>query len=129
MVLDDDPTGTQTVHNVCVLAEWSVDVLAKEVQTCFFLGRGEVYSSLLQYTTARYDMIAVPHYRYGRPIIICGVSRSLYRRGMLGSPARTQTVWCTSVNSDHDYGVHKRLVSDRARIDVSHILRKRGHHL
>lgn len=31
VVLDDDPTGTQTVHGVPVLAEWSVDVLAREV--------------------------------------------------------------------------------------------------
>lgn len=31
VVLDDDPTGTQTVHSVSVLAEWSVDSLAKEV--------------------------------------------------------------------------------------------------
>lgn len=31
VVLDDDPTGTQTVHSVPVLAEWSVDILAKEV--------------------------------------------------------------------------------------------------
>lgn len=33
VVLDDDPTGTQTVHSVPVLAEWSVDILAKEVCT------------------------------------------------------------------------------------------------
>lgn len=33
VVLDDDPTGTQTVHSVPVLAEWSVENLAKEVQT------------------------------------------------------------------------------------------------
>lgn len=33
VVLDDDPTGTQTVHSVPVLAEWSVDALAKEVRT------------------------------------------------------------------------------------------------
>lgn len=32
VVLDDDPTGTQTVHSVPVLAEWSVDNLAKEVK-------------------------------------------------------------------------------------------------
>lgn len=31
VVLDDDPTGTQTVHSVPVLADWSVDVLKKEV--------------------------------------------------------------------------------------------------
>ena len=31
VVLDDDPTGTQTVHSVPVLAEWSVGILAKEV--------------------------------------------------------------------------------------------------
>lgn len=32
VVLDDDPTGTQTVHSVPVLAEWSVDILIKEVR-------------------------------------------------------------------------------------------------
>lgn len=31
VVLDDDPTGTQTVHSVPVLAEWSVDALVHEV--------------------------------------------------------------------------------------------------
>lgn len=34
VVLDDDPTGTQSVHSVPVLAEWSVDILAKEVCVC-----------------------------------------------------------------------------------------------
>lgn len=38
VVLDDDPTGTQTVHSVPVLAEWSVDILAKEVRVCVFAG-------------------------------------------------------------------------------------------
>lgn len=32
VVLDDDPTGTQTVHSVPVLADWSVDTLAREVR-------------------------------------------------------------------------------------------------
>lgn len=32
VVLDDDPTGTQTVHSVPVLAEWSVEKLVKEVR-------------------------------------------------------------------------------------------------
>src|SRR5437899_6746989 len=30
VVLDDDPTGTQTVHNVPVLTEWSVESLQRE---------------------------------------------------------------------------------------------------
>ncbi|MDF9797918.1 uncharacterized protein YgbK (DUF1537 family) [Catalinimonas alkaloidigena] len=30
VVLDDDPTGTQTVYDVPVLTEWSADVIAKE---------------------------------------------------------------------------------------------------
>ena len=29
VVLDDDPTGTQTVHGVSVLTDWSVDILSK----------------------------------------------------------------------------------------------------
>ncbi len=32
VVLDDDPTGTQTVHDIAVLTEWSVDSLAAELQ-------------------------------------------------------------------------------------------------
>jgi uncharacterized protein YgbK (DUF1537 family) len=32
VVLDDDPTGTQTVYNVPVLTDWSVDILEKELQ-------------------------------------------------------------------------------------------------
>lgn len=31
VVLDDDPTGTQTVHGIPVLAEWSVDLLRAEL--------------------------------------------------------------------------------------------------
>ncbi len=31
VVLDDDPTGTQTVHNIPVLTEWSVDSLRAEL--------------------------------------------------------------------------------------------------
>lgn len=31
VVLDDDPTGTQTVHDVTVLTKWSVDVFVQEL--------------------------------------------------------------------------------------------------
>jgi len=31
VVLDDDPTGTQTVHDVAVLTEWSLDALTREL--------------------------------------------------------------------------------------------------
>jgi uncharacterized protein YgbK (DUF1537 family) len=41
VVLDDDPTGTQTVHGVPVLTEWSVPTLqaelANELPVCFLL--------------------------------------------------------------------------------------------
>ncbi len=40
VVLDDDPTGTQTVHQVTVLTEWSVDALAAELaqpDPCFYI--------------------------------------------------------------------------------------------
>jgi uncharacterized protein YgbK (DUF1537 family) len=40
VVLDDDPTGTQTVHNVPVLTEWSVESLRRELGSdghCFFI--------------------------------------------------------------------------------------------
>src|SRR5580658_9123665 len=40
VVLDDDPTGTQTVHGLDVLADWSVDALAaalSDPRTCFFI--------------------------------------------------------------------------------------------
>ncbi|MCL4249544.1 MAG: hypothetical protein KJ065_15480 [Anaerolineae bacterium] len=32
VVLDDDPTGTQTVHDIAVLTEWTVDALARELR-------------------------------------------------------------------------------------------------
>ena len=32
-MLDDDPTGTQTVHDIYVLTEWSVEALTAELQT------------------------------------------------------------------------------------------------
>jgi hypothetical protein len=31
VAIDDDPTGTQTVHDVPVLADWSVEALAAEL--------------------------------------------------------------------------------------------------
>ncbi len=33
VVLDDDPTGTQTVHDLAVLTEWTVDALARELHS------------------------------------------------------------------------------------------------
>ena len=33
VVLDDDPTGTQTVHGVTVLTTWDVDAIAQEFST------------------------------------------------------------------------------------------------
>ena len=35
VVLDDDPTGTQTVYNIPVLTEWSVEALVAELQNDF----------------------------------------------------------------------------------------------
>jgi uncharacterized protein YgbK (DUF1537 family) len=40
VVLDDDPTGTQTVHSIPVLTEWSVDSLRAELAddgSCFYI--------------------------------------------------------------------------------------------
>lgn len=40
VVLDDDPTGTQTVHDIEVLTEWKVETLVEQFskrQTCFFI--------------------------------------------------------------------------------------------
>lgn len=31
VVLDDDPTGTQTVHDIAVVTDWSVETLANEL--------------------------------------------------------------------------------------------------
>ncbi|KAK4752559.1 hypothetical protein SAY87_021357 [Trapa incisa] len=40
VVLDDDPTGTQTVHDIEVLTEWSIESLVNQFMkrpTCFFI--------------------------------------------------------------------------------------------
>ncbi|KAL6631355.1 hypothetical protein ACP70R_028205 [Stipagrostis hirtigluma subsp. patula] len=40
VVLDDDPTGTQTVHDIEVLTEWPVEALVEQflkLPTCFFI--------------------------------------------------------------------------------------------
>jgi uncharacterized protein YgbK (DUF1537 family) len=40
VVLDDDPTGTQTVHDVAVLTTWDVDTLKREFKApepCFYI--------------------------------------------------------------------------------------------
>lgn len=31
VVLDDDPTGTQTVHGICLLTDWSVEILRRQL--------------------------------------------------------------------------------------------------
>ena len=40
-VLDDDPTGTQTVHDTIVLTEWPVEALRREMESadpvCYIL--------------------------------------------------------------------------------------------
>ena len=40
-VLDDDPTGTQTVHDIIVLTEWTIDALRLEMESadavCYIL--------------------------------------------------------------------------------------------
>ncbi|XP_074354655.1 uncharacterized protein LOC141693454 isoform X3 [Apium graveolens] len=40
VVLDDDPTGTQTVHDIDVLTEWNIESLVKQFKakpSCFFI--------------------------------------------------------------------------------------------
>ncbi|KAK9664682.1 hypothetical protein RND81_14G060900 [Saponaria officinalis] len=40
VVLDDDPTGTQTVHDIDVLTEWNIDSLSEQFRKkhkCFFI--------------------------------------------------------------------------------------------
>ena len=40
VVLDDDPTGTQTVHDLYVISEWTVDALSAELtagRPCFYV--------------------------------------------------------------------------------------------
>ncbi|GJU84760.1 hypothetical protein Tco_1292306 [Tanacetum coccineum] len=40
VVLDDDPTRTQTVHDVDVLTEWNVESLVEQLKSrpkCFFI--------------------------------------------------------------------------------------------
>lgn len=40
VVLDDDPTGTQTVHGIPVLSDWSIEPLAAELaapEPCFYI--------------------------------------------------------------------------------------------
>ncbi|DAD49391.1 TPA_asm: hypothetical protein HUJ06_031799 [Nelumbo nucifera] len=40
VVLDDDPTGTQTVHDIEVLTEWNIESLVEQFKkrsTCFFI--------------------------------------------------------------------------------------------
>ncbi|XP_020090236.1 uncharacterized protein LOC109711535 isoform X2 [Ananas comosus] len=40
IVLDDDPTGTQTVHDIEVLTEWSIETLVEQFKrrpVCFFI--------------------------------------------------------------------------------------------
>lgn len=37
VVLDDDPTGTQSVHSLPVLADWSVQALIREVFYCAYV--------------------------------------------------------------------------------------------
>ena len=52
-VLDDDPTGAQTVHNASFLTEWSLDVLLSEYH------QPEKVTFLLPHTRAKTEAEAV----------------------------------------------------------------------
>ena len=48
VVLDDDPTGTQTVHDIPVLTSWSIPILRRELENdlpaCFLLTNSRSFS-------------------------------------------------------------------------------------
>lgn len=91
-VIDDDPTGTQTVHSVPVLASWSVETLATALQEdvpCFYVlantralppeeatSRAEEIASNLREAAVRIGLC--PRTQVGRPSLIA-IDRHLIR--------------------------------------------------
>jgi hypothetical protein len=81
VVLDDDPTGTQTVHNTPVLTEWSVEALAAELQ--------KDYPAFYILTNSR--RLALPAARslneeIGRCLVSRQESRPRFCRGAAATP-------------------------------------------
>ena len=85
VVLDDDPTGTQTVHDVPVLTEWSVEALCAELESelpAFYILTNSRSLSLaeavaLNATVGRNLLEA--RYRSGREFVVVSRSDSTLR--------------------------------------------------
>jgi uncharacterized protein YgbK (DUF1537 family) len=85
VVLDDDPTGTQTVHDIYVLTEWSVETLVSELKqdySCFYLLTN---SRSLSISDAKRMVVEIGHNlviasrRTGRRVVVISRSDSTLR--------------------------------------------------
>lgn len=85
VVLDDDPTGVQTVHDVAVLATWSIDELTAELRypaTCFFIltnSRSLAESDAAALNREIAANLREASARTGRPFVIVSRSDSTLR--------------------------------------------------
>jgi uncharacterized protein YgbK (DUF1537 family) len=85
VVLDDDPTGTQTVHGVPVRTEWSIETLTRELQNdcsaCFVLTNSRslpLPAAQALHTEIGYKLVRAGDLA-GRPFVVISRSDSTLR--------------------------------------------------
>ncbi len=84
-ILDDDPTGTQSVHGVPVLTRWDVDALCRELRdpspACFLLANSRALpeADAVRLARATGAAIAEASVRTGRPATVVSRSDSTLR--------------------------------------------------
>jgi len=85
VVLDDDPTGTQTVHGIYVLTEWSVESLVTELMhdfPCFYLltnSRSLTLSDAQQMVAEIGENLSIASRKTGVEVVIISRSDSTLR--------------------------------------------------
>ncbi len=77
VVLDDDPTGTQTVHDLPVLTGWEIETLSaawEEAATCFYIltnsRRYPVEEAIAMNREIAYNVAQVAHAHDAEPLIV-----------------------------------------------------------
>lgn len=83
VVLDDDPTGTQTVHDVPVLTGWTVDALAQEFRqdgACFYILTNSRALKPARAASLNREIAGnLKAAATGRPFVVCSRSDSTLR--------------------------------------------------
>jgi uncharacterized protein YgbK (DUF1537 family) len=93
VILDDDPTGTQTVHDIPVLTEWSVEALEAELTNdlpAFYMltnSRSMMLDAAQAINTSIGESLRAAARRSGRPFVVVSRSDSTLRGHFPGEVA------------------------------------------